>query len=354
MHIFHYCLGPLLLGFLVKAPSSLAFVPNAPQLIPSSHNSAVMKRASEMNSFTSSLFATAPEGNSSDGEKKSDFDVEAARQRLESMMGNGAGSKTSESSADTSSSSSSSSSPLQYFDDLLSPSSTETEKDIELPPPPPLSTIERDRRNAEIQLLKGLDVTNEASSELWTLWYSERGATAKKKLEAADKLMGNPKSWNMSEQSLRELIDEYGVYFVEPLNRLATLYFLQNKFDESYKVCLLILQVKPWHFGALAGIVQVCIGRGDIDGARHWATKRLPNLLLAEGGPDSPRRKEWVEKQVLAAEKQLAKVERETIRSFGKPDSYTTTTKGESSGSAEEENFESGIQEFDDGGDAWL
>ena len=198
-------------------------------------------------------------------------------------------------------------------------------------------------------------MTNEASSDLWALWYSERGATAKKKLEAADSLMGNPKTWKMSEQYLRELIDEYGLYFVEPLNRLATLYYLQSKFEESYMLCVLILKIKPWHFGALAGITQVCIGLGDRDAAREWAEKRLPNMVagdsfppFATDGPQNPRRKEWVDRQVAAAEKQLENLERATKKSFfGKPDAYISKERDVGSS-------DSGIKESDDGFGAWM
>ena len=91
----------------------------------------------------------------------------------------------------------------------------------------------------------------------------------------------------------------------------------------------LILKIKPWHFGALSGIVQVCIGRGDRNGARFWAEQRLPNAVsgksfppFSEDGPMNPRRQEWVEEQVNLAEKMLKKAERETKISFGEKDTY--------------------------------
>lgn len=263
------------------------------------------------NSRKGSKLYAASENEKQEGE----FDIEAARKQLESLLV----------STDDAPSAITSSSNLSLLESLLSAK----EENIELPPPPPLSTIERDRRDVEIQLLKGLEQSDEASKSLWTLWYSERGAPAKKKIEEADSLMGDPGSWKESEAILKELIDEYGLYFVEPLNRLATLYFLQSKLAESYKLCLIILKIKPWHFGALSGMVQVCIGRGDRAGARLWAEKRLPSSVagqsfppFSQDGPENPRRKEWVEGQVQKAEKLLQKAKKETKRSFGKPDTY--------------------------------
>lgn len=356
MHISHYYHG-CLLGFLAVAHPSLAFAPNLqlqPNHIDSSTNEHARQSSSGGGSTATALYGSSPDSDSKSDEKDG-FDLEAARRKLESMMGTVDGSDGTESSDGKSPSPSS-----LFLDDLLSSNKIKNEADIKLPPPPPLSTIERDRRNAEIQLLKGLDVTDEASSELWTLWYSERGATAKKKLEVADSLMGNPQAWKITEKVLREIIDEYGIYFVEPLNRLATLYFLQSKFEESYKLCLVILKVKPWHFGALSGIVQVCIGMGDRDGARDWAIKRLPNIVagdsfppFATDGPQNPRRKEWVDEQVAFAEKQLKNIERETKRSFGKPDSYASDEAKEDIGSTSESS-DSGIQESDDSSGAWM
>ncbi|CAJ1948335.1 unnamed protein product [Cylindrotheca closterium] len=356
-----------LLGFLAIVHPSLAFAPNF-QL--NSHHHVLLDNSATIEHFrqtiyegestATTLYASSPD-DISKGDEKDDFDVEAARRKLESMMGTASDETADSKEVSSEGNLSFPSSSLQVLDDLLSSSKTmKTEEDIELPSPPPLSTIERDRRNAEIQLLKELDVTDEASSELWKLWYSERGGTAKKKLEVVDSLMGNPKTWKMTETVLREIIDEYGIYFVEPLNRLATLSYLQGKFDESYKLCLVILKVKPWHFGALSGIVQVCIGKGDRDGARDWAAKRLPNMVagdsfppFATDGPKNPRRKKWVDKQVAAAEKQLKKIEQETKRSFGKPDSYVSDEAKGDIGSASESS-DSGIQESDDNTGAWM
>lgn len=205
-----------------------------------------------------------------------------------------------------------------------------------LPPLPPLSTIERDRREVEIQLLEKLG-TQDSVKELWDLWYSERGGLALARLQQADQLMGDPTSWQDCETSLLQLIAEYSIYFVEPVNRLATLYYLQGKYHESYHLCrLILLKLKPWHIGALAGIVQVCVNRGDREEARYWATKRLPGSVAGSSfppfdtsnGPVNPRRSEWVQEMVRIAREMLAKAESTTKQIFGAPEEYYANNMG--------------------------
>ncbi len=203
-------------------------------------------------------------------------------------------------------------------------------EDSLLPPLPPLSTIERDRRQVEIKLLEQL-ASGESMKELWELWYSERGGQALARLQQADQLMGDPTSWKDCETSLLQLIEEYSIYFVEPVNRLATLFYLQGKYEESYQLCrLILLKLKPWHVGALAGMVQVCVNRGDREEARYWASRRLPSIVAGSSfppfetsnGPLNPRRAEWVQEMVLAAREMLKKAELSTQQQFGEPEDY--------------------------------
>ena len=320
--------------------------------------------------YRGSLFPLYNDVNPSLGGEES-FDVDSARKQLKSLF-----QKEKEESSLTASSSSSSSSSrsskkgnddfnIQNFvreacNDRKKQGQVEAGEpvpldDSSLPSLPPLSTIERDRRQAEIQLLKQLQhvsAGDEAMKNLWDLWYSERGGLALARLQQADQLMGDPTSWQDCETSLLQLINEYGIYFVEPINRLATLYYLQGKHEDSYQLCrLILLKLKPWHVGALAGMVQICINRGDRDEARFWAKKRLPSsvagssfppFLDASNGPQNPRRAEWIEKMVEEAKRMLVKAERTTKQQFGEPETYYAT------GTASETDWE---DEFDS--EAW-
>ena len=209
----------------------------------------------------------------------------------------------------------------------MSPS-LELDKSL-LPPLPPLSTIERDVRTAEIQMLEQLAESDSPVPQLWDLWYSQRGGEALGRLRQADKLMADPTTWQDCEDSLKLLVKEYSIYFVEPINRLATLYYLQGRMEASYHLCrLIILHLKPWHFGALAGIVQVCLALGNRDEARYWATKRLPTAVANtgappfDGGPTNPRRLTWVQDMVQAAKLMMKEAEETTKQQFGNPEDY--------------------------------
>jgi hypothetical protein len=246
----------------------------------------------------------------------------------------------------------------ELLDSLPPPPSSDLDS-IKLPAAPPMSSIERLRRENEIILLQQLKNSDDASNELWNLWYSERGALGKKRLSETDVIMGNPQRWDECEALLVRLIDgsyqngggsdgdgtkniddrvdEYvdprpGIYFVEAVNRLATLYFLQRRLDDSYKLCRIVLQLKPWHFGALSGIVQVCVALGNRDEARKWAERRLPSLVSgrsfpgapinADIGPKNPRRAEWCEIAEANARKLYFLAEENIVQGLGKPEDY--------------------------------
>ncbi|KAG7356844.1 hypothetical protein IV203_001531 [Nitzschia inconspicua] len=212
-----------------------------------------------------------------------------------------------------------------------------------LPPRPPMSPAERMRREREIQLLQLLEDNDDVSGDLWDLWYSERGPVFKDRLTKTDSLLANPNTWKQCEKQLLELINDPpsssdesrpGVYFVEAINRMATLYFLQGRLKDSYALCRLVIYLKPWHFGALSGIVQVSIGLGNRNEARFWAERRLPTLLAgtsfppfsvdigSENVPRNPRRKEWCRIALENASMLLAQAEVNTGKQFGKPEDY--------------------------------
>lgn len=135
--------------------------------------------------------------------------------------------------------------------------------------------------------------------------------------------------FTVAENMLKRMIQDYGVYWVEPLNRLATLLYLDDRLEESYQLCLVVLHLRPYHFGALSGIVAVSTAMRDREKARRWAEKRLPSLVsstsfppFASDGPKNPRRREWVQKAVQYAEDALRDLEDQTRRGFGKPEQY--------------------------------
>jgi len=166
-------------------------------------------------------------------------------------------------------------------------------------PTPPMSTTAKDRRRMEIQLLKSLEDTDRTLSDLWALWFSERGAEPASNLLRAEELSSQGSSqWYKSEEKLKCIIEDEGIHWAEPLNRLATLFYQQGRLKESKALCEAVLSVKPWHFGALSGITLVCAAMGDSVNARIWSDRRLPPLQ--ENG-DNELRKIWVTRAVKEA-----------------------------------------------------
>ena len=351
------------------------------------------------------LFANNEKNDENESEEtgKDPVDVESARKRLELLMGGNTGRNATaeDGNAEAAATATTKFSIKKFLADLPSPPSRDLDN-IHLPEPPPMSSMERIRRENEIALLKLLEDSDEASNALWNLWYSERGKDGQRRLAETDLLMGNPQRWDECESLLVNLIDgrsssssrstksksksgndgegddnivdEYidprpGIYFVEAVNRLATLYFLQQRLNESYKLCRIVLQLKPWHFGALSGIVQVCIalgGRQDEtfkDEAREWAQLRLPSMISGSAlpgapispsnGPSNPRRIEWCRNAVEDAEKLLRLAEKNTKRSLGKPEDYYSDSDQDQNRSIEnDEEVGKGIgNDMDDG--AW-
>ena len=258
------------------------------------------------------------------------FDVESSRRQLENMFSNANDEADASLNRGETGDSEEETTKLS-FSKILS----EYEKGVDFtldsfPKPPPLSSIERDRRLGEIKLLECLAESDDAVSELWNHWYSERGSSAKSRLEKLGELITDPKDWLECEKGLIEMVDEYGIYFVEPVNLLATLYFLMGKLKVSYKLCEIILTLKPYHIGALSGIVQVSLGLNDVESTRKWAAKRMPRASTTDLEAiedalqvDNPKRVDWVEKAVSVANDLLEQADQRTQEDFfGKPETY--------------------------------
>lgn len=198
-----------------------------------------------------------------------------------------------------------------------------------------MTSVGRAMRMAEIRLLSQLspplaDKNDGARgtsqdhervlSELWNLWFHERGPGAAAKLTEAEELVGRgPRHWDAAEAALRELVREHGASWAEPMNRLATLYYLQRRYRAAEELCLAVLSAKPWHFGALSGIVLVYEGLRDAEAAQTWAARRMP----PPSSTGSNRRMAvWVQQAVKNAEDSLLEAERSVSRAFGEPDEH--------------------------------
>lgn len=252
-----------------------------------------------------------PNRHLSDG-NEDNFDAEAARRQLEGLVTISAHPFRDEEDFPPSLWHSAISEPLEsyYYDNLTHAPPRRVE--IELPLTPPLTTCERERRLVEISLLQRLIEGQDSVTDLTHLWCHERGSKAAARLWKTDHMIEQG-SWDDAEQELRKLINEYGVYWTEPIHRLATLMIRQNRFVEAERMFMIVLAVKPWHMGALSGIVLTYAGLNDNQHATEWAARRLP-------GTGGHRRTSWSRAAVHAAQDSLFDAEERLRDMFGARD----------------------------------
>lgn len=162
------------------------------------------------------------------------------------------------------------------------------------------------------------DAENDIIQQFWSIWYGECGASNARALRAFEEelVSGGPESWLEAEREYLALIEEHCQcgdgddldlsLWVEPANRLATLYYMMGRLDDSKFWCERILEeAKPWHIGALSGILLVCLQNEDKEGLMKWAPKAMPRLSENTLGA----RKEWVERNVALAKEKLYELE---------------------------------------------
>ena len=107
------------------------------------------------------------------------------------------------------------------------------------------------------QLLKDLKdpspaTRNHATQELWGMWYREAGDEAEEELNRGTRLMGENRM-DPAEKIFTHLIENFPD-FAEAHNKLATLLFLEGRYEESVVECEKTLKSNPHHFGALHGM----------------------------------------------------------------------------------------------------
>lgn len=126
-------------------------------------------------------------------------------------------------------------------------------------------------------------VRQRATAALWEHWFSEHGADARQRLEEASELMGSPRTADRASAELKSLISDYPTW-AEPLNRLATLRFMEKKFGESIELCEQVLAMKPHHFACLSGLTMAYYNNREPEKARG-AADRLRHVSPSMGLP---------------------------------------------------------------------
>ena len=109
----------------------------------------------------------------------------------------------------------------------------------------------------EKQLLKDLlsdnpELRQTATHALWNLWLRQAGEKAEFRIRKGTKIM----DIGQHELAQKEFEDQVVDYpkFAEAHNKLATVLYLQRKYNESIKECEITLKMNPNHFGAWNGL----------------------------------------------------------------------------------------------------
>jgi len=102
--------------------------------------------------------------------------------------------------------------------------------------------------------LKDTDEVNRnlATDALWQLWFNQKGEAGYQLLQRSQQLLSEG-ALEAAEALLSKTIQDFPD-FSEAWNRRAVMYFLQNRYEEAIVDCQRVVDLVPYHFGALHGL----------------------------------------------------------------------------------------------------
>jgi tetratricopeptide (TPR) repeat protein len=96
------------------------------------------------------------------------------------------------------------------------------------------------------------DIRNQATAELWHIWFHQKGRLGMELLERCQVMLeaGNV---TQAETLLSQLVKDQPD-FAEAWNRRAVLYYTLGNHEQARDDCLQVIKLNPVHFGALHGL----------------------------------------------------------------------------------------------------
>jgi tetratricopeptide (TPR) repeat protein len=121
--------------------------------------------------------------------------------------------------------------------------------------------------NSLLEGLKNPDepVRQQATEELWRIWFYQKGVYGWELLQRSQALMAAGEITE-AEALLTELINDQPD-FAEAWNRRAVLYYITGHYQQSLDDCQMVVKLNPIHFGALHGIGLCHIAMGNYKAA---------------------------------------------------------------------------------------
>jgi tetratricopeptide (TPR) repeat protein len=95
------------------------------------------------------------------------------------------------------------------------------------------------------------DVRKQAEEALWLLWFRADGDTSSQELQRLTRIKDRQKALAGLEQLIAR-----SPKFAEAYNQRAILLFRMRQFERSIADCEKVLELNPYHFGALSGMGQ--------------------------------------------------------------------------------------------------
>jgi tetratricopeptide (TPR) repeat protein len=122
------------------------------------------------------------------------------------------------------------------------------------------------RLNQLFSLLGAADcAADELEEEIWQLWMHHPHRLAARALDRAASDIAAQR-YDLAETRLALLL-RARPDFAEAWNKRATLYYLLGRDDDSVHDIRRTLELEPRHFGALCGLGEICVSRGDREAA---------------------------------------------------------------------------------------
>jgi tetratricopeptide (TPR) repeat protein len=108
--------------------------------------------------------------------------------------------------------------------------------------------------NSLLEDLKNPDesVREQATRKLWRIWFQQKGVQGLEMIDRSQKLLDAGKTTE-AEIVLTKLV-ETQPDFAEAWNRRAFLYYTISDYKKSLLDCQKVIQINPYHFGALHGM----------------------------------------------------------------------------------------------------
>ena len=137
-------------------------------------------------------------------------------------------------------------------------------------------------KNAEKQI-----TAKKYEKKIWNYWLTDGSSeTNNQKMKIGIKLIQDGKFNDALNLFIR--LSKVEPHWAEPINKMATIRYLQKDFSGSIKDINLTLKLEPRHFGAISGLAQINLAIGNYEDALKnidYVLKIHPFLNIKELKP---------------------------------------------------------------------